>query len=318
MKNTSLVSIIIPVYNTAKYLPRCLNSVLNQTYQNLEIIIVDDGSTDNSPEIIKKYAAKDNRIKITHQKNAGLSAARNTGIAKATGKYISFVDSDDEISHNMIKKLFSVLQNNNADISVCSFKEVYSNGKVAHFSQNYPPRIYDTTEALQAMLQEHGFMVSATMKLFPTIYFKNIKFPIGKLHEDLGTTYALIMKAAKVSFIPDELYIYHHHNNSIVSAKNFDHRKFDIITLTDQMCNDIDHKYPELKNITNERRIRARFSILRQIPLQHPEVKNITNYLKAHQAYITKNPTATKADKIALKLALISPWLFQIAYKLFK
>ena len=154
-KNNPLISIIIPVYNTAKYLPRCLDSVLKQTYQNLEIIVVDDGSTDNSPKIIKEYATKDNRIKVIHQKNAGLSAARNTGITKATGKYISFVDSDDEISHNMIKKLFDVLQRNNTDISVCSFKEVYPDNKVTHFGQNYSPQTYNTAEALKAMLQEH-------------------------------------------------------------------------------------------------------------------------------------------------------------------
>ena len=156
------------------------------------------------------------------------------------------------------------------------------------------------------------------MKLFPKTYFKDTKFPIGKLHEDIGTTYKLIMQATKISFIPDELYIYHHHNSSIISTKNFDPRKLDIITLTDQMCSDIDQEYPELKNVTNERRIRARFSILRQIPLHHPEAKNILKYLKTHKAYIAKNPEATTTDKLALKLALINPKLFQLAYKIKK
>ena len=318
MNNTPLISIIIPAYNIEEFLPRCLDSVIRQTYRNLEIIIVDDGSTDDSYDIAKQYTQKDPRIKLIHQKNQGLSGARNTGITKSTGTYLTFIDSDDEIKPEFTEKLLTALQKNNADISICSFKEVYPNGKNTHFSNNYPAKIYDTKSALQAMLQENGFMLSATMKLFPKAYFKNIRYPVGKLHEDIGTTYKLIMQADKISFIPDELYIYHHHGNSIISAKIFDPRKLDIITLTDQMCNDIDHKYPELKNITNERRIRARFSILRQIPLQHSEVKNIINYLKAHQAYITKNPTATKVDKIALRLALISPWLLQIAYKLFK
>ncbi|MEE0887750.1 MAG: glycosyltransferase [Candidatus Saccharimonadaceae bacterium] len=318
MKKAPFVSIIIPVYNTAKFLPRCLDSVIRQTYRNLEIIIVDDGSTDNSYDIAKQYTQKDPRIKLIHQKNQGLSGARNTGITKSTGTYLTFIDSDDEIKPTFTEKLLTALQKNNAGISICSFKEVYPNGKNTHFSNNYPAKIYDAKSALQAMLQENGFMLSATMKLFPKAYFKNIRFPVGRLHEDVGTTYKLIMQADKTSFIPDELYIYHHHNNSIVSAKNFDPHKLDIITLTDQMCNDIDHKYPDLKNVTNERRMRARFSILRQIPPHHSEVKNIINYLKIHRSYIIKNPTATKADKIALKLALISPRLFQIAYKLFK
>lgn len=317
MKNNPLISIIIPVYNSAKYLLKCLDSIINQTYQNLEIICVNDGSTDNSTKILQNYAKKDNRIKILTQKNAGLSAARNSGIKAATGKYITFVDADDQIKPTMLKDMISALQNSHADIAVCSFEEFYPNGKITHFNKNYSKKIYDTTSALKAMLKEEGFMLSATMKLFPTKYFKNVKFPVGKLHEDVGTTYKLIMQASKIVFLPNEYYIYNHHNSSIVKSK-FDTRKLDLITLTDQMCNDIDQKYPKLKNVTNERRMRARFSILRQIPLQNPETKNLLKYLKVHQTYIIQNPEATKADKLALKLALINPKLFQLAYKLFK
>ena len=317
MKNKPLVSIIVPVYNTASSLPNCLNSIIHQTYPNLEIIIINDGSTDRSAEIIKKYAQKDARIKIIAQSNQGLSGARNSGLKKATGDYVTFVDSDDQIEPDMISDLLNALQNTHADIAVCSFKEIYPNGKITHFSQNYPPTTYTTSQALAAMLQEKGFMVSSTMKLFPTKFFKNVKFPLGQLHEDVGTTYKLIMLADKVAFIPNEDYLYIHHDNSIIN-KSFDDRKFDLITLTDQMCDDIDQKFPKLKNITNERRIRARFSILRQIPLSHPRTKEILNYLKTHQIYITKNPEATKVDKIALRLALTNPKLFQLAYKLFK
>ena len=317
-KNNPLVSVIVPVYNTAKFLPTCLNSILNQTYQNLEIIIINDGSTDDSEETISKYATKDDRIKTISQENQGLSGARNAGIKTATGDYITFVDSDDKIEPTMIEKLLLALKQTDSDIAVCSFKELYKNGKVVHFNKNdLPETIYHTDQALKAMLKEQGFMVSATMKLFPTSYFKNIKFPLNKLHEDVGTTYKLIMKAGKTVFIPNELYIYIHHGKSIISQQ-FDDRKFDLITLTDEMCDNIDKKYPNLKNVTNERRIRARFSILRQIPSRHPKTKQITNYLKKHQNYITKNPEATLTDKIALKLALTSPKLFKLAYKLFK
>ena len=317
-KNNPLVSVIVPVYNAAKFLPTCLNSIINQTYQNLEVIIINDGSTDNSPDIIEQYNEKDNRIKAFTQKNQGLSGARNTGLSKATGDYVTFVDSDDKIEPTMIEKLLSALNEAESDIAVCSFKEIFKNKKTTHFNkQDYPKTVYHTEQALRAMLKEEGFMVSATMKLFPINYFKNIKFPLGKLHEDVGTTYKLIMKASKVVFVPDELYIYVHHEKSIISG-DFDDRKLDLISLTDQMCNDIDKKFPNLKNVTNERRIRARFSILRQIPSNNPKAKQIVNYLTTHQNYITNNPEATIIDKIALKLALTSPKLFQLSYKLFK
>ena len=317
MKNNPLISVVVPIYNTSKYLPRCLNSIINQTYKNLEIICINDGSTDSSLSILQNYTQKDSRIKITTQKNAGLSAARNTGITKSTGKYITFIDSDDEISHNMLEKLLVSLQKNDADISVCSFKEICPDGKITHFNKVSSVQTYTTEQSLKAMLQEQGFMLSATMKLFPTTYFKNIQFPIGKLHEDIGTTHKLIMKARRVTFVPEELYFYHHHSDSIISKK-FDKRKLDIIVLTDQMCKDIDAKYPTLKNITNERRMRARFSVLRQIPTNNSETKKILQYLRTHKSYITKNPEATKTDKFALALALFNPKLFQLAYKLFK
>lgn len=317
MKTPPLISLIIPIYNSAKYLPACLNSVFNQTYQNLEIILIDDGSTDDSPQIIKKYSQKDSRIKTFHQKNQGLSGARNSGLKIATGEYVTFVDSDDQITPQMIENLVKTLQTTQADISVCSFKELFPSGKTVGFSRHHPPKVFDTATALQAMLKEQGFMVSSTMKLFPTKYFKTIKFPDGKLHEDVGTTYKLFFKATKIAFTPNEDYLYIHHDDSIIN-KTFDDRKFDLIELTDQMCDAIDAKFTKLKHVTRERRIRARFSLLRQIPLNHPRKQELLNYLKTHQKYITQNPEATQKDKLALKLVLFSPKLFQLAYKLFK
>ncbi len=316
-KNKPLISVIIPIYNSQKHLEECLSSVLQQTYQNLEVILVDDGSTDDSSKLVNDYKKRNQNIKVIHQKNQGLSAARNAGLKIATGDYITFVDSDDKIEANMIENLIKALQKDNSDIAVCSFKETYPNHKTVGFSKNHPPKSFTTEAALRAMLKEEGFMLSSTMKLYPTKYFNDISFPINKLHEDVAITYKLIMKARKISFVPDESYIYNHHQDSIIS-QSFNERKLDLINFTDKMCDDIDQKYPNLKNITNERRIRARFSILRQIPLNNPNTKTLLNYLKTHQNYIANNPEASKADKIALRLALIHPKLLQLAYRLFK
>ncbi len=317
-KAKTKVSVIIPVYNTAEYLPKCLNSVINQTYPHLEIIAINDGSTDNSKPLLENYAQKDPRLKIINQKNQGLSAARNAGLKIASGDFITFVDSDDLIEPQMIEKMLAAIEKTHADLAVCSFKELFPNNTIKNFNNHrYPQKVFSTEAALKAMLEEKGFMVSATMKLFPRHFFDHLKFPVGKLHEDVGTTYKLLQKAAKIVFLPDEFYLYVHHENSIIN-QTFDDRKFDLIELTDKMCDDLDQHFPNLKNTTNERRMRTRFSLLRQIPQNHPRTKELTSYLKTHQTYITKNPVATKADKIALKLALISPRLFKLAYKLFK
>lgn len=316
MKKSPKVSIIVPVYNCAKYLKSCVTSILSQTYQNLEIIFIDDGSTDDSLGLLQSYAKSDSRIKVVSQKNQGLSATRNTGLHKSTGDYVTFVDGDDQIEPTMISNMVNALLQEKADIIACSFKELYPSGKLIGFSHSQKSQVFDTKNALKAMLKEQGFMLSATMKLFPLDYFNDVKFPIGKLHEDVGTTYKLIMKAQKIAFIPDELYIYHHYGTSI--TRSFDNRKFDLIDLTDQMCDDIVQKYPDLKNTANERRMRARFSLLRQLPARHPRKKELINYLKNHKAYITKNPEATLSDQVALRIVLKSPKLLKLAYRISK
>lgn len=311
-----LISVIVPAYNAVKYLHPCLNSVIHQTYSNLEIIIINDGSTDQTATIIENFQKKDPRIKIISQKNSGLSAARNAGLQKATGDYLTFVDADDTIEPTMLEQLLLALKKYHADISVCSFQETFPNGKTKYFTKQTAIRIYNTNSALQAMLQENGFNVTATMKLFAKSTFNGITFPVGKLHEDVGTTYRAFLKAKTIVFLPKPLYVYHHHTNSIIDY--FSDQKFDLITLTDQMCDHIDQSFPDLQNFTNERRMRARFSLLRQIPINHPETKNLLQYLKKHQPFITKNPAASSKDRIALKLALTNLSLFQTIYKLFK
>ena len=309
------VSIITTLYNSESFIEEYLDNILSQTYQNIEVIIVDDGSSDDSLEIVKDYSKNHKNIVVIPQKNAGLSAARNTGIKKVTGDYITFVDADDKLHPNMISAMIKSIEKTGSDIAVCSFQEIFKN-KTVHFNTKpYPQRVMDTKEALKSMLKEEGFMVSATMKLYPTSFFKNISFPVGKLHEDIGTTYKLIMKANQIVFLPEEYYYYIHRGESIISQK-FNERKFDIIALTDTMCDDIDKEFPDLINVTRERRMRARFSVLRQIPINHKQTSKILQYLRTHKAYIYKNTEATKKDKIALRLALFNPRLFKLAYKL--
>ncbi|MBQ9018130.1 glycosyltransferase [Candidatus Saccharibacteria bacterium] len=215
MPNNPKVSIIIPIYNTAKYLPACLNSIKKQTYKNLEIILVDDGSTDSSGRIADKYAAEDSRVTVIHQPNAGQSAARNIGLAKATGKYISFVDSDDEIKPTFIEKLLS-LYGDNTSIAACGheYHRVQAQTSTNPYNSPLKPRrSKETQEAyILKLLAKDGRLYSCNNKLFlAKIIHDHHLFFDEKLNFAEDTKFVLTyLKYAKgeIAYTPSPLYIY--------------------------------------------------------------------------------------------------------------
>ena len=206
MKN-ELISIIVPVYNVEEYLDRCIQSVLNQSYKNIEIILVDDGSTDKSLEICNKYK-KETKIKVFHKKNGGLSSARNFGMKKIKGKYIYFLDSDDYISINTIEILYNSLKNNNGDISCAKELFVYDSVTNLEANKDFGVINYTSENALESILYMNGISNSACNKLYKKELFNNIIFPEGKLYEDLGCIYKVIGKANKIVFNNVFLYNY--------------------------------------------------------------------------------------------------------------
>lgn len=213
-----LISVIIPVYNVSLYLKRCLDSVVNQTYHNLEIILVNDGSTDNSREICEEYAKRDKRIIVIHQDNKGLSEARNAGINIATGLYISFIDSDDYISKYFIEILLESAKSEKSDIVVCCFKK--GNNEDYKFPIDEKPRIEKTLSAEEGLQQWHSnhkdVETVAWNKLYSAKLFKDgIRYPAGKYFEDVVTTHLLVQNANKITFILNELYYYFQRNTSI-------------------------------------------------------------------------------------------------------
>ncbi len=210
------VSIIIPVYNVEKYLAKCLDSIINQTLKDIEIICVNDGSTDNSLEILTDYAISDSRVIIINQKNAGLSAARNTGIDAATGEYIGFVDSDDWVDTNFYENLYNEAVNNQCDIAVA--------GIIRHYKQQ---NIYDL-KFINSQISDNlnsKFKLSDTPdcsyvwnKIYKTAKIKehNLKFPVGKYYEDQYFTPLAFLKSDKLITVPEIFYHYRRHSNSIV------------------------------------------------------------------------------------------------------
>ena len=213
MNLNELISIIIPVYNVEKYIEKCLKSILLQTYENIEIILIDDGSIDSSGRICDYYSSKYKKIKTFHKENGGLADARNYGLDKASGNYVCFIDSDDFINQNMIKELYSSLKRNKTQIVACKFKNVneefeLKNSKLKINIQN--EIVFNKKEALKAMVNLNlGFGPNVCNKLFEkNLFTKDCYFPDGRLYEDMIVMTKILNKVKLVSYIDCELYYY--------------------------------------------------------------------------------------------------------------
>ena len=215
-----LISIIVPVYNIKKYLRPCFKSLVGQTYQDVEIIFVDDGSTDGSNEICDELVHQDYRVKVFHKKNGGLSSARNFGIQHAKGDYIIFVDGDDTIASTFVEQLASSIQSSQSNIAVCGFDSIPSGPKEI-------PRegiITGKQATIELLTQQRNYQIVSWNKIYDKKLFDNIKFPVGKIHEDTLTTYKLLHAATKVSFISAPLYHYRQRANSIMDTVKLENR----------------------------------------------------------------------------------------------
>jgi len=219
----NLVSIVVPVYNVEKLVERCIQSILNQTYNNLEIIMVNDGSTDNSLHILTHYQDQDKRIKIIDQKNQGLSGARNSGIKYAKGDYILFVDSDDIIESSLIADCLELIQKDKSDIIVYGYKKVKEDMTLIA-EPNFGNTTLSKDEAFKKLLRL-DISPMACNKFIKTDLLKkyNIEFPLSKLHEDIGTTYKIFWRASQVSTTSKSYYYWINREESITSSITFKH-----------------------------------------------------------------------------------------------
>ena len=232
-----MISVIVPIYNINKYIERCVYSIINQKYTDLEIILVDDGSTDSSGLICDNLSEKDKRIVVIHKENGGLSSARNAGLDIAKGEYIGFVDGDDYISENMYETLLYKMQQNNADLAICSFKEVQE-GKLLRspLKNNEPEKIIMGRSKYQLVTGFETANTIACSKLYKKEIFDGLRFPEGKLHEDQWIIPYVIEKSNKIVKIKDELYFYLTRNNSISKEKIKPNRMWDLMDALKNTC----------------------------------------------------------------------------------
>ena len=223
VKTTNLISVIVPVYKVEPYLDRCVQSVVDQTYKNIEIILVDDGSPDNCPAMCESWARRDSRIKVVHKTNGGLSDARNAGTSVASGEYISFVDSDDWIHHQFLELLLSALANTGAELAACDIKKTALLKEIDSPEQKPPLCIYTSEEAMNYLAHGERIRAVAWNKLYKKELLQNETFPVGKLHEDEFFTYRIIDKCSKLVYVDLPLYYYYQRSGSLMSECSVRH-----------------------------------------------------------------------------------------------
>lgn len=245
---SSTVSVVIPVYNVEKYLPECLDSVINQTYTNLQIILVDDGSTDSSGEICDKYAEIDSRITVIHQDNQGAGAAKNAGLKLINGDYLSIIDSDDYLEQNYYKIMVSAMQNYKVDVVQCLFKNVFLDATYErkYNFQSSKDRVIERNKFLFELLYDWKYSVFWN-KLFKTSLLTNsICFPVGRKIDDEFFTYKLMCNAEKIININTHLYNYRMRKSSVMNVNNNDELITDRIDCFIERLEYIKNIYPSL------------------------------------------------------------------------
>lgn len=232
----SLISVIVPIYKVEEYLDRCVNSIVNQTYKNLEIILVNDGSPDNCPQMCDEWAKKDNRIKVIHKKNGGLSDARNAGINVAAGGIISFIDSDDWIELDMFEKMINCMQEDSSDVVSCGVNWVTEDGKSLKCVSVEKNEILDVVSCMHEIINDNKLKQHVWNKIYKTEIIKHIAFEKGKYHEDAFWSYQVFGRVNRVSLMRDAFYNYVQRNNSIM-GNGYSSRRLDgLDALKKTMC----------------------------------------------------------------------------------
>lgn len=298
MKN-KLISVIVPVYNVENYLEKCLDSIINQVYKKIEIILINDGSTDLSSQICDDYQNKDNRIIVIHKSNEGPSEARNSGLNIAQGEYIAFIDSDDYIDELYLDTLFNLLINTNSDISCCSF---YSENKKEH---NPKIQNINAKKVISYMLQDRIVAPSACGKLFKKYIFNGLRFPKGRIFEDFFTAPLFFSKADYLVITSEQLYYYRVNQNGIMRSK-FDSKYIDIIEVHNEVGIFLKSIYDDQKllKLVYARKARFCIAILNKYVLSNFQDENskkrLLKEIKSNYFYFFMNGTGFKEKAIGL------------------
>lgn len=265
------ICIVVPVYNVEKYVKKCIESIIAQSYSNIEVIIVNDGSTDNSLEVCIESSKNDERIKVVSKENGGLSDARNYGMKFCTCKLITFIDSDDYVSKDYIKNLYELMLKYNVDISCTNFIKFYEDNSYEERNKHNYEKVFNAQDAIIDVLYQKNIANSAWGKLYKYELFEDVIFPEGKLCEDLGTFYKIFEKASTIVYSSLQDYFYLQRKTSIMGSE-FHEKKLDALEFTKEIY----ERYSKTKiRKSAESRICVEcLNLLNQIPKDNEILRN--------------------------------------------
>ena len=262
MNDQPLISVIVPVYNVEQYLDACMESIVVQTYRQLEILVVDDGSIDSSGEICDRWAERDERIRVIHQPNGGLSAARNTALDIMQGKLVMMVDSDDVLHPECTSVLLNAMRDNAADISIGDYQPFYDGQTV--FTEQESPQgsmtTYHQHDAILAILYQRGLTHSAWGRLYKSSLFDGIRYPVGQFYEDFAIIYPLLLKCSKIVKTDSKIYGYRQREKSILQT--FSPKRAAVIDIGEQLEREMAANDKQYTKAARSRLLSAYFNIL--------------------------------------------------------
>ena len=303
--NSPLITVIVPCYKVERYLHKCVNSILLQTYTNLEIILVDDGSPDNCGKICDEYLEKDSRIKVIHKENGGLSDARNVAIDIAIGEYITFIDSDDYVSVDYIETLYNLIEKYNCQISIVLPQTFHEGQEPVCSNDSYHEICYSSKEAMEQMFYQTTFDNTAWGKLYhKSVFATGIRYPKGLLYEDLPTTYLLFNLVDKITFCNKKCYFYLLRNDSIEGSA-FSTSKMDSALRIFDMMDRNTEIFSKIRKAYNCRMLSFSFHLLLKMPESYNNRNVLYHRIKELRKGVLLDSKARRKARIASLLSYL-------------
>ena len=310
------LSVIVPVYNVEKYLKKCIESILAQSFKDFELILIDDGSTDSSGKICDEYEKRDARIIVIHKTNGGLSSARNAGLDIAKGKYIGFVDSDDWISPQMYEKLILMCEKNDLDMAVCGVKKCYNDSSKDYICYNtINDKILNREEAITEIFVNHSFGEEACNKIYKKDIFKTIRYPEGKIHEDTYCICDIVDMCRKIGYSKEIGYFYYQRSNSIMNSVTPNIDKIESVSKVLEYLKHYSKIYFKCSSGLLSAPLRNLSYILKEKTKNNNKyLKGLKSFYRKYRQNVIKNKYISKGEKIIMLSLSVSPQITKVLF----